>query len=70
MSVKSVQCATAAHIMAALGYFHGERISSAILAGSVDAEPTIVRKPCAPPCQRMRPDTPWWSSHVQEGFSP
>ena len=32
MSVKSVQFAVAAHIMAALGYFQGEEISSATLA--------------------------------------
>src|ERR1700719_5012871 len=44
MSVKSVQFAVAAHIMAALGYFHGEEISSAALAGSVNADPTFVRK--------------------------
>ncbi len=44
MSVKSVQFAVAAHIMAALGYFHGEEISSAILAVSVNADPTFVRK--------------------------
>src|SRR5260370_3292035 len=44
MSVKSVQFAVAAHIMAALGYFHGEEISSAILAESVNADPTFVRK--------------------------
>ena len=44
MSVKSVQFAVAAHIMAALGYFHGEEISSAILAESVSADPTFVRK--------------------------
>ncbi len=31
MSVKSVQFTVAAHIMAALGYYHGEEISSAIL---------------------------------------
>jgi Rrf2 family protein len=30
--------------MAALGYRHGEEISSAILAESVNAEPTFVRK--------------------------
>src|SRR5215470_10720282 len=44
MSVKSVQFAVAAHIMAALGYFEGEEISSAILADSVKADPTFVRK--------------------------
>jgi len=44
MSVKSVQFAVAAHIMAALGYKHGEEISSATLAESVSADPTFVRK--------------------------
>ncbi len=44
MSVKSVQFAVAAHIMAALGYFHGEEISSATLAESVSADHTFVRK--------------------------
>ena len=44
MSVTSVQFAVAAHIMAALGYKHGEEISSATLAESVNADPTFVRK--------------------------
>jgi len=44
MSVKSVQFSVAAHIMAALGYFHGQDISSAKLAGSVNADPSFVRK--------------------------
>jgi Rrf2 family protein len=44
MSVKSVQFTVAAHIMAALGYHHGEGISSATLADSVNADPTFVRK--------------------------
>ncbi|MGA8230504.1 MAG: Rrf2 family transcriptional regulator [Candidatus Acidiferrales bacterium] len=44
MSVKSVQFAVAAHIMAALGYLHGKEVSSAILADSVNADPTFVRK--------------------------
>jgi Rrf2 family protein len=44
MSVKSVQFAIAAHIMAALGYYQGKEISSAILAESVNADPTFVRK--------------------------
>jgi Rrf2 family protein len=44
MSVKSVQFAVAAHIMAALGYYHGKEVSSAILAESVNADPTFVRK--------------------------
>jgi len=44
MSVKSVQFAVAAHIMAVLGFDYGEEISSATLAGSVNADPTFVRK--------------------------
>jgi Rrf2 family protein len=44
MSVKSVQFTVAAHIMAALGFRHGEEISSATLAESVNADPTFVRK--------------------------
>ena len=44
MSVTSVQFTVAAHIMAALGYKHGEEISSATLAESVNADPTFVRK--------------------------
>jgi len=44
MSVKSVQFTVAAHIMAALGFFHGEEISSATLAASVNADPSFVRK--------------------------
>ena len=44
MSVKSVQFGVAAHIMAALGYFQGEEISSATLADSVNADRSFVRK--------------------------
>ena len=44
MSVKSVQFTVAAHIMAALGYYHGKEISSGTLAESVNADPTFVRK--------------------------
>src|ERR1700716_3075143 len=44
MSAKSLQFTIAAHIMAALGYYHGEEISSATLAESVNANPTFVRK--------------------------
>src|SRR5271154_142997 len=44
MSVKSVQFAVATHIMAALGFYHGEEISSATLAESISADPTFVRK--------------------------
>jgi len=44
MSVKSVQFAVAAHIMAVLGFDHGAEISSATLADSVNADPSFVRK--------------------------
>ena len=44
MSVKNVQFTVAAHIMAALGFRHGEGLSSATLADSVNADPTFVRK--------------------------
>lgn len=44
MSVRNVQFTVAAHIMAALGFFHGDEISSATLAESVNADPTFVRK--------------------------
>ena len=44
MAATSVQFTVAAHIMAALGFFHGKEISSAALAESVHADPTFVRK--------------------------
>jgi Rrf2 family protein len=44
MSVKSVQFSVAAHILAVLGFHHGEEVSSKILADSVNADPTFVRK--------------------------
>jgi Rrf2 family protein len=44
MSVKSVQFTVAAHLMAALAFFHGKDIPSARLAESVNADPTFVRK--------------------------
>jgi Rrf2 family protein len=44
MSVKSVQFTVAAHIMAGLGYHYGKEISSSVLAESVNADPTFVRK--------------------------
>jgi Rrf2 family protein len=44
MSVKNVQFTVAAHIMAALGFFHGDELSSATLAESVNADPSFVRK--------------------------
>jgi Rrf2 family protein len=43
-SVRNVQFTVAAHILAARGYKHGEEISSATLAESVNADPTFVRK--------------------------
>src|ERR1700728_2928422 len=44
MPATSVQFTVAAHIMAALGFFHGKEISSTTLAESADADPTLVRK--------------------------
>jgi Rrf2 family protein len=44
MPATSVQFTVAAHIMAALGFFHGKEISSTTLAESVNADPTFVRK--------------------------
>jgi Rrf2 family protein len=44
MSATSVQFTVAAHIMAALSFFRGRKISSAMLAESVNADPTFVRK--------------------------
>jgi len=44
MAATSVQFTVAAHIMAALGFFHGKEVSSATLAESVNADPTFVRK--------------------------
>src|ERR1700689_2611708 len=44
MSVKSVQFAVATHIMAALGICPGAQVGSALLASSVKANPTLVRK--------------------------
>ena len=44
MSATNVQFTVAAHIMAALGFFHGKEMSSISLAESVNADPTFVRK--------------------------
>ncbi len=44
MSATSVQFTVAAHIMTALGFYHGKEIPSATLAESVNADPTFVRK--------------------------
>ena len=44
MPATSVQFTVAAHIMAALGFFNGKEVPSAMLAESVNADPTFVRK--------------------------
>jgi Rrf2 family protein len=44
MSATSVQFTVAAHIMAALGSRHGQETSSSMIAESVNADPTFVRK--------------------------
>jgi len=44
MSATNVQFTVAAHIMAALGFRHGEETPSAMLAESINADPTFVRK--------------------------
>lgn len=44
MAVTSVQFALATHIMAVLGFSYGTELTTAALAGSVNAEPTFVRK--------------------------
>jgi Rrf2 family protein len=44
MSATSVQFTVAAHLMAALGFYHGEEFPSGLLAQSVNADPTFVRK--------------------------
>src|SRR6202050_1006243 len=44
MPATSVQFTVAANIMGALGFFRGKEISSAMLAESVNADPTFVRK--------------------------
>jgi Rrf2 family protein len=44
MSAVSVQFSVAAHLMAALAYHEGERVSSADLAVGVHANPSFVRK--------------------------
>jgi Rrf2 family protein len=47
MAATSVQFTVAAHVMAALGFYHGKGIASAILARSVNANPSFVRKSLA-----------------------
>ena len=44
MSATSVQFTVAAHIMAALGFRHAEELPSGLVAESVNADPTFVRK--------------------------
>jgi Rrf2 family protein len=44
MSLRNVQFAVATHIMVVLGYRNGEEVSSRLLAESVNANPTFVRK--------------------------
>jgi Rrf2 family protein len=44
MSATSVQFTVAAHVMAALAFFHRKEIPSATLAESVNADSTFVRK--------------------------
>src|SRR6201981_2938014 len=44
MSATSVQFTVAAHIMAALAFRQGEELPSVMLAKSVNADPTFVRK--------------------------
>jgi Rrf2 family protein len=47
MSLKNVQFTVAAHIAAVLAGRYGEPVTSATLAGSVNAEPTFVRRSIA-----------------------
>lgn len=44
MSSKSVQFSVAVHIMAALGYNQGKEIRSEMLASSIRADPSFVRR--------------------------
>jgi Rrf2 family protein len=44
MSVTSVQFTVAAHLMTALAFWSGEGIASAMLAESVNTDPSFVRK--------------------------
>lgn len=47
MAITNVQFSVSAHILTVLGYFYGLEITSATLAGSVNAEPTFVRRAIA-----------------------
>ena len=44
MSTKNVQFTVATHMLAVLGYYYGSEVTSSILAGSVNAEPSFVRR--------------------------
>lgn len=44
MSQTNVQFSVASHVMAALGVHYGEAVRSAELAGSVNADPSFVRR--------------------------
>ena len=44
MSATSVQFSVAAHIMAVLGFNQGKQVPSAVMAQSVSADPSFVRK--------------------------
>ncbi len=44
MSQTNVQFSIASHIMAVLGFHYGEAVRSAELAGSVNADPSFVRR--------------------------
>jgi DNA-binding IscR family transcriptional regulator len=44
MSTKNVQFAVATHMLAVLGYWPGCEVTSTVLAGSVNAEPSFVRR--------------------------
>ena len=47
MSLSNVQFSVAAHILAVLGCHNGREVTSAVLAQSVNAEPTFVRRALA-----------------------
>jgi Rrf2 family protein len=44
MSTTNVQFSVAVHIMTALGYYHGQEVRSAMLANSLTADPSFVRR--------------------------
>ncbi|MDB5985224.1 MAG: Rrf2 family transcriptional regulator [Nevskia sp.] len=44
MSATNVQFSVAAHVMVVLGFHHGEDLTSATLAESVNADPSFVRR--------------------------